>query len=668
MDTDNQNIEASETTSGAYFPGGKFLGSLKTRMLVSFVLLFALVILIMQSVERYGVPFSPYRGTLQQNRVDAFEALSLTADIKKDRLTLEFEGIKKDTLMFADNNLVKDLFEAFRPDLAGSGAGNSYSDVLHYLEKIRTTYPAYERIDILGPDQTIVVSTDSMHIGAVIPKLPPALVANLSPGQPSMAFWKSPEDGKMELLSMYPAGNGGSMNFKTGTFMLFHVDADKIIDNILHTGGGLGETGEALIIDRDVRILAPLKFPLRNGTRARPLDYQISAEPAVRAARGEEGIIATGDYRGEKVLAAYRYIPISPDYGWGMVVKRDEAEIFKLFKQSEFQVVLIGIIFILLTVVISTLLAESLSKPLNSLSQTAQSVELGNLDVRASVTGTIETKTLAEALNSMLDRYQSWTRDLDEKVRMRTAQLDEKNEELEQLVYVTSHDLRSPLVNIQGFSRELERVFLRLKELIEGENLSPEVEKELEHLLSEDAPEAVDFILGSIDKMDDLLKGLLRLSRIGRAAMEVGPVDMNYLMKEIANSLEYQIKNTEAVLKIDRLPPARGDISQLSQVFTNIIDNALKYLDPRRQGKINITGKKEGGEVIYCIADNGIGFAPEFVKRVFEIFHRLEPDAGEGEGLGLTIVRKLVDRHGGRVWAESEQDKGSMFFVALPFD
>jgi len=254
------------------------------------------------------------------------------------------------------------------------------------------------------------------------------------------------------------------------------------------------------------------------------------------------------------------------------------------------------------------------------------------------------------------------------KVRMRTAQLDEKNEELEQLVYVTSHDLRSPLVNIQGFSRELERVFLRLKELIEGEDLSPEVEKELKHLLSEDAPEAVDFILGSIDKMDDLLKGLLRLSRIGRAAMEVGPVDMNYLMKEIANSLEYQIKNTEAVLKIDRLPPARGDISQLSQVFTNIIDNALKYLDPRRQGKINITGKKEGGEVIYCIADNGIGFAPEFVKRVFEIFHRLEPDAGEGEGLGLTIVRKLVERHGGRVWAESEQDKGSMFFVALPFD
>ena len=295
-------------------------------------------------------------------------------------------------------------------------------------------------------------------------------------------------------------------------------------------------------------------------------------------------------------------------------------------------------------------------------------MELGNLDVRADTVGTIETRTLAEALNSMLDRYQTWTRELDKKVKIRTDQLNEKNDELEQIVFVTSHDLRSPLVNIQGFSRELENIFARLKKLISGESISSKAEKELAHLLDEEASEALDFILSSINKMDSLLKGLLRLSRLGRVAMDVGPVDMNYLMKEIANSHEYQLQNAGTVLEIDNLPPARGDISQINQVFSNILDNSVKCLDPQRPGKIRITGKKEGDETIYCVEDNGIGFAPEFQKKIFEIFHRLDPDIGAGEGLGLTIVRKLIDRHGGRVWAESEPGKGSRFFVALPYE
>ena len=109
-----------------------------------------------------------------------------------------------------------------------------------------------------------------------------------------------------------------------------------------------------------------------------------------------------------------------------------------------------------------------------------------------------------------------------------------------------------------------------------------------------------------------------------------------------------------------------GDRTQISQVFSNIIDNAIKYHDPKRSGLIKVTGSNEDGQVIFCVEDNGIGIAQEDQQRVFEIFQRLQPDANPGEGLGLSIVRKILDRHSGKIWLESEPGIGSKFYVSLP--
>ena len=244
-------------------------------------------------------------------------------------------------------------------------------------------------------------------------------------------------------------------------------------------------------------------------------------------------------------------------------------------------------------------------------------------------------------------------------------ELAEKTKELEQMVYVTSHDLRSPLVNIQGFTRELDESFKQAHQILDSRDVPSAMKKKLAPILGEDIPHAIQYILANSSKMNSLLSGLLRLSRLGRAPLNIKRLDMNRLMAEVVASFEFQVKESGARIMVEGLPPCHGDETQVNQVFSNLLDNALKFLDPDKSGRIMISGKAEKGQVTYCIEDNGIGIADKDRERIFEIFCRLDPDASAGEGLGLAIVRKILDRHSGRVWAESELGKGSRFFVSL---
>ena len=241
-----------------------------------------------------------------------------------------------------------------------------------------------------------------------------------------------------------------------------------------------------------------------------------------------------------------------------------------------------------------------------------------------------------------------------------------KNEELESVLYVTSHDLRAPLVNIQGFGNELSRSCDLIHSALTDKVKSADMNEEVRTVLNKDVPEALGFILSSATRMDSLLSGLLRLSRLGQAAVNIEPLDMNAMLTDVTKSMEYQVKEAGVTVDIESLPPCVGDASQINQVFSNILDNALKYLDESRPGMIRICAKIEDGQCIYCVEDNGVGIAGEHQRKIFEIFHRLEPDRKSGEGLGLTIVRHILDRHNGKVWVESEPGKGSKFFVSLP--
>jgi PAS domain S-box-containing protein len=246
-------------------------------------------------------------------------------------------------------------------------------------------------------------------------------------------------------------------------------------------------------------------------------------------------------------------------------------------------------------------------------------------------------------------------------------ELQAKNEELEGIVFVASHDLRSPLVNIQGFAGELQKSCRELTVLLGRENLSETSIKAVRRILDEDIPESLNFISAGTNKMDTLAKGLLRLARIGTVQINIVTIDMNRLMATILKTVQYQMREYDIEIRTGELPSCIGDWVQLNQVFSNLIDNAIKFRHPVRKAVIEVGGELYNDRVRYTIRDNGIGIAQEHTKKIFEIFHRLNPGGPiKGEGLGLTIVQRILDRLDGKIYVESQPDIGTVFIIELP--
>ncbi len=260
------------------------------------------------------------------------------------------------------------------------------------------------------------------------------------------------------------------------------------------------------------------------------------------------------------------------------------------------------------------------------------------------------------------NRFATITTDISEIKRIQAA-IDAKNKELEQIVYVASHDLRSPLVNVDGYSRELE---LSIKEL--SSRLGDSGGEHEAALRAEfaDMEKSIGRIRISASQMDRLLKGLLHLSRQGRASLQIEDVDMNVCVARLVASFAYTVEDLKAELIAERLPPCRGDAVQLTQVFSNLINNAIKYRDPSRPLRIVIRGSATADRATYRVEDNGVGIAENHLEHVFKLFHRLDPDKTEGEGIGLTIARQALSRMYGEIRAESELGKGSAFIVTMP--
>ncbi len=238
--------------------------------------------------------------------------------------------------------------------------------------------------------------------------------------------------------------------------------------------------------------------------------------------------------------------------------------------------------------------------------------------------------------------------------------------DMETLMHVISHDLRAPIVTIQGFCQELTMACNRLNELFQAEALSDRVRKELNPLVTQDIPEAVRYIRAGADNVSSVTSGILRFIRLGQMAIQWEGLDMNRLVMGIVTSMEFQLKKKEVVLQIDDLPDCMGDDVLVTQVFANLIDNAHKYLDPARAPEIIISGRTVNGWSVYAITDNGIGISAEHHAHIFQVFHRLDTKQEGGQGVGLAIVRRIIDRHHGKIEVDSIPGKGTTFRVYFP--
>jgi signal transduction histidine kinase len=246
------------------------------------------------------------------------------------------------------------------------------------------------------------------------------------------------------------------------------------------------------------------------------------------------------------------------------------------------------------------------------------------------------------------------------------SQLQRKNRELQSIISVASHDLRSPLVNIKGFSKEIQKNTDNVQAAFKDLALPTETKKKISTALEKHIPESLDFIQNSAAMMDQLLQGLLQVARAGLAELTLSTLDMNDVLAAIAKNLEFKIKDASVELSIEPLPQCAGDPTQITHIFLNLIDNAIKYRDSSRPAKIRVSGLVKHEQAVYCVEDTGLGIPAGQQEKIFEIFYRLGTDDNKGEGIGLAIVKRMVERHNGKIWVESEQGKGSKFFVALP--
>jgi len=244
-------------------------------------------------------------------------------------------------------------------------------------------------------------------------------------------------------------------------------------------------------------------------------------------------------------------------------------------------------------------------------------------------------------------RLRNENEELQRRVRARTEQLEAANKELEAFSYSVSHDLRAPLRSIRAFTEILVQEH--------GGQLTPE------------AREITDRITVNAARMGKLIEDLLAFSRFTRQSLNRQPVDMEAVVSDVLDEIKKTHEGREVAVSIGALPACQGDPALLRQVWMNLLSNAFKFTRHKEEPRVEVGSTEGPEEVVYFVRDNGAGFDMQYAQRLFGVFQRLHSaDEFEGTGIGLSIVQRIIKRHGGRVWAEAEEGRGATFFFSIP--
>ena len=286
-----------------------------------------------------------------------------------------------------------------------------------------------------------------------------------------------------------------------------------------------------------------------------------------------------------------------------------------------------------------------------------------------SLTGSAALATVfAQVMLSM--RHRQFVTDIqlrraNEITRTQTEQLQAKNAELTDLLYVLSHDLRAPLINLEGFSQELEQSASALSEVCLAPRPDPSHAGQAAEI-QRDMTESLRFIRKGVEKMTLLVNGILALARLDSKPPVFERVDLNAIVQGILSSLHYQLAQRGIVVHVADLPTVIGDPVGLNQVLSNLIDNAIKYMKSQGPAEIDVMYEPRAGGHVVSIRDTGVGIRASDQSKIFRMFTRLADNSTPGDGIGLAYVKKIVERHGGTIWVESEPGRGSLFCFTLP--
>ncbi len=429
--------------------------------------------------------------------------------------------------------------------------------------------------------------------------------------------------------------------------LIFGLDPDRL--GRLLRESDVPQNATASIVDRNGIIMAHNNRPDYVGREA--------SRDFMQNARGRQGSWTGTTLDGVGVFATYARSVLS-DYRAAVGIRTSDLNA-PLWRSIGLFAAL-GLVILALSTVLSLVFGQRITLPIKALAQRAATLGRGEA-VTPLTTGLAEANQVGAQLATASTS-----------LRERETDLREANDEVQRFAYIVSHDLRSPLVNIMGFTTELEALrhdmFDRLAQL--RQELHQAVDDRTEALndkrLGEDFDEAIAFIKTSTSKMDRLINAILKLSREGRRDFRPERVDMDTLLAGIRASLTHQADAADATVTISRLPAVTSDRLALEQVFSNLVDNALKYLRPGVPGRIEVEGRASAAELIYRVRDNGRGVDARDRERIFELFRRSGVQDRAGEGIGLAHVRALVRRLGGTISLTSELGQGSTFTVSLP--
>jgi signal transduction histidine kinase len=248
--------------------------------------------------------------------------------------------------------------------------------------------------------------------------------------------------------------------------------------------------------------------------------------------------------------------------------------------------------------------------------------------------------------------------------------LQRQTQDNEMFIYSVSHDLRSPLVNLQGFSKELNHAAQELHDVIRSSPLPDHDKHRIQTIIEEDVEVSLKFIRTAVTRSAAIIDAMLRLSRVGRVEYQPVLLEVDPIVERVIDAMQGTIRERGAQLTVAPLPPCYGDPTAIEQIFGNLIGNAVNYLDATRTGAIEIgvlpEDRPQPDFHTYFIKDNGLGIPQAYIGKMFSAFHRLHANVAQGEGVGLALIKRIVMRHSGKIWVESEEGRGSTFYVSLP--
>jgi signal transduction histidine kinase len=377
-----------------------------------------------------------------------------------------------------------------------------------------------------------------------------------------------------------------------------------------------------------------------------------SSVPPVRAAlAGQDGTMQyICPIDGQEELGAH--MPL-PGTGWAVVYVVPAQIAFAPLTQLTYTTMSITVVIAIIVTIVGLAIVRQITRPLGQLTAAAVKMGTGDLSQRVKVTTRDEIGQLGTEFNRMavsLSEKEAKLRDyaaqLEQKVEERTVELTRSNADLAQFAYVASHDLQEPLRMVSSYMQLIEQ---RYKDKLDAAGT-----------------EFMNYAVNGATRMQTMINDLLTFSRVGTRGKPFEPTDCEVILDQTLANLQMAIEESQAIITHDPLPTVMSDDTQIVLLFQNLIGNAVKFRT-QEQMRVHISAQAKGREWVFSVRDNGIGIDPQYFERLFVIFQRLHSkEEYPGTGIGLAVCKRVVERHGGKIWVESQPGQGSTFYFAIP--